>query len=86
MTTRPADIPRPLDEFDGQYVVASTWLNDDDPEALTALLLTIDHTPGWHYGIREIERRDGEWVVTMRNAYENIVPAVRAYEDNGGDY
>lgn len=78
------EIPRPLDVFDGQYVVASTWLND--PLNVTALLLTMDHTPGLHYGIREIQWNGTEWKVTMRNAYENILPAVEAYEENGADY
>jgi hypothetical protein len=79
-------IPLPLEAFDGGIVVASTWLNDDDPEASNALLVILDHTPGEHYRIVEIQTSRNGWRILWRQHFPNIVPAVEAYVANGGDY
>lgn len=77
-------LPLPNEQFDGDIVVASVWQRDDvAPE--TALLLTLRPEP-LYYRVRDIEMRNGEWVVTVSSAFPNIVPAVRDYEDRGGDY
>lgn len=84
MSERP-DLPMPHDVYDGMTVVASTWLNDDEPEGATAVLLTLTHTPGQYYRINDLQWRNGEWKTTWWDPYPNIVPAVRAYEEHGGD-
>lgn len=84
-------LPLPTEEFDGGIVVASVWRNDDpsDDYAISALLLVLDDTPGvpGYYRVLEIAPGpSGYWVVTWTQRFENIVPAVRAYQENGGDY
>lgn len=80
------DLPHPLDIYDGGYVVASVWGKDDEQEGSTATLLTLEQTPGEHYRVLEIEWRGGSWVTLDRTTYPNIVPAVEAYQERGGDY
>lgn len=85
MSDKPV-LPLPTEFFDGEIVVASTWLNDDEPEGATAALLTLTNEPGNHYRVRQIQVRFEQWTTTDWDAFPNIVPAVRAYEEGGGDY
>lgn len=84
-----AKLPLPNDKFDDGIVIASVWGNDDPSESspVWAQLLLLMPEPGWYYRRVEIEWKDTEgWQVRLRQAHENIVPATKDYEDNGGDY
>lgn len=82
-------IPLPNDRTrDGATVVASVAFNDDDPTAVVALLLLL-HPVTPYYEVREVMRDgiDGPWrTIADHGFHPNIVPAVEAYEANGGDY
>lgn len=72
---------RPLD---GGTVIASVVINDTDHDDTSVLALLLMPETGWHY--RLVEVWDASQEVTMRLAFENIVPAFEAYVDYGGDY
>lgn len=74
----------PGQELDGGTVIASVVLNDTDYEDTMVCALLLMPTPGRHYRLVDVWQESRK--VTMRLAFENIVPAVEAYQDNGGDY
>lgn len=75
-------IPLPNDEFDDGTVVASVWQDDDAGTAL--ILLLRQEVP--FFSVCDIEWRDGSWLIVNEDQHMNIVPAVDAYKDAGGDY
>ncbi len=73
----------PNDTFRGT-VIASVYLNDTDyPEPVVMVLLLMP-TPGQHYRLAEVQETSR--TIIGWTDYENIVPAVEAYVENGGDY
>lgn len=85
MTTTQNIINLPNDEFGGGMVIASVWLRDDVEVPFALLLLLLPEPP--YYALAEVEYRDGKWVEYVdRQYFPNIVPAVEAYQQNGGDY
>jgi hypothetical protein len=78
-------LPHPWDTYDGGIVVASVWLNDDEPDGSTAVLLILEPTPE-HYRVQDIQWQYGGWKNVTHERFVNIVPAVEFYKDNGGDY
>lgn len=81
-----AILPLPNQKFDGEIVIASIWQNDD-PEfgPIFALLLTLAKEPPY-FTMREITWQNEEWVTNHQEQHRNIVPAVDAYVQHGGDY
>lgn len=80
-------LPMPNDEFDDGIVVASVWQDDDAGTAFIPcglILLLRKEAP--YFSVCDIEWRDGAWLIVNEEPHVNIVPAVRAYEDAGGDY
>lgn len=74
----------PGQELDDGIVIASVYLNDTDyPQPIVTALLLMP-TPGSHYRLVEVMETSRE--VTLRQSFPNIVPAVEAYQENGGDY
>lgn len=82
-----AAIPLPNETYDGATVVASVWVSDDDPVALVAMLLLIERAAPF-YRVQDIQFVDGQWENLHHTAelFPNIVPAVEAYTQRGGDY
>lgn len=78
-------LPLPLDICDGAHVIASVWVNDEPDEPARALLVTIRHDAP-NYRVVQVIERNGEWAKDYFEDFPNIVPAIRFYEDNGGDY
>lgn len=74
----------PGQSLDGGIVIASVILNDTDYEDVLWNVLLLMPTPGRHYRRVEVWGDSGE--IILRQAHENIVPAVEDYSDNGGDY
>jgi hypothetical protein len=72
------DFPMPNDSLAGATVVASVEYTDD-----VALVLLLNPEP--FYFTVTLYRLDGGGFDVI-GTYENIVPAVREYEQNGGDY
>jgi hypothetical protein len=73
----------PNEELHGRTVVASVWLIDDpdrDPEVLVLLL----NPTAPFFSVATTNLYTGSLVIL--GSHENIVPAVRQYEDEGGDY
>lgn len=87
MTAQAVELPLPRENFDGMIVVASVWLDDRGSAGNgTALLLTLASSEPY-YRLREIVlREDGSWRTVFFDDYPNIVLAVEAYKDAGGDY
>lgn len=86
------ELPMPGEEFDGGVVIASVWRQDDDNDPdgypVSALLLLLDENPDF-YRVQHIYAEypnTTRWELAESKQYPNIVPAVRAYEDEGGDY
>jgi hypothetical protein len=81
-----ARLPLPNNKWEDEIVVASVWQNDD-PEygPIFALLLTLTPEPPY-YRMREITWDGVEWICNNVETHPNIVPAVEAYVQNGGDY
>lgn len=87
------DFPMPNDlldvEGDGPFrisrVVASCWLRDGEPgdPSQSALVLLLNHKAPF-FSVGEFSLDTGK--VLIYDTHSNIVPAVRSYEDNGGDY
>lgn len=77
-------LPLPTESFGGGTVIASVWIRDDE-DPITAMLLVLMPEPGMYYRVFDIEWRT-RWEITQRREHINIVPAVRDYENNGGDY
>lgn len=71
--------------FDGttSIVIASVIINDDDPYNIIQILLVLNPGP-MYYSILNVE--NGTKRLSVVGDYANIVPAVEAYEQNGGDY
>lgn len=74
----------PGQELDGGIVIASVYLNDTDYEDALVLALLLMPEPGRHYRMVDVWETSRE--VIVRSGFENIVPAVEAYQENGGDY
>ena len=74
----------PGQALDGGTVIASVYVNDTDYAEPLVLALLLMPTPGWHY--RLVEVWESSRKITMRQAFENIVPAIEAYVESGGDY
>jgi hypothetical protein len=79
------ELPLPWEVYDGTIVVASTWLNDEPGEEQALLLTLASSAP--YYRVREISTNNGgDWTNQWFDDFPNIVPAVEAYQENGGDY
>lgn len=74
----------PTQELDGGTVIASVYLNDTDYEDALVLALLLMPEVGQHY--RLVEAWESSREIVMRLGFPNIVPAVEAYVENGGDY
>lgn len=74
----------PTQELDGGTVIASVYLNDTDYKEPLVMALLLMPEPGRHYRLVDVWETSRE--ITRRQEYENIVPAVEAYQENGGDY
>ena len=74
----------PGQELDGGTVIASVYLNDTEYKEPLVLALLLMPTPGEHYRMVDVWETSRE--VVQRSGFPNIVPAVEAYVDNGGDY
>lgn len=74
----------PGQELDGGIVIASVYLNDTEYEDALVMALLLMPTPGWHYRLVDVWETSRK--VVMRLGFENIVPAVEAYTQQGGDY
>lgn len=74
----------PGQQLDGGIVIASVVLNDTDYDETLVMALLLMPTPGRHYRLVEVWQESRR--ITMRQAHENIVPAVKEYRDSGGDY
>ena len=74
------ELPIPGDQAHGAIVVASVWLDVDDRAWL--LLLLVPGPPYTYYRVVTVE----DDVIVGDEQHPNIVPAVHAYEQNGGDY
>ena len=74
----------PGQELDGGIVIASVYLNDTDYDEplVTALLLMPE--AGRHYRLVDVWETSRK--VVTRLGFPNIVPAVEAYQEHGGDY
>lgn len=72
--------PLPGDKIDDGTVVASVYAGANDDHVLTILLRPTEP----YYLVAEYRLADMECLYRM--AHPNIVPAVRCYEENGGDY
>lgn len=72
--------PMPNDELDGGIVVASAYLTDDTAVAL----LLWPREP--FYRVIQVKLDEGPTYPTVyRNAYEDIVDALREYQEQRGD-
>lgn len=71
-------IPMPNNKLAGATVVASVYLTDE-----RALLLMLNENPPF-FTVTEYSLGNGSFIPIATT--ENIVPAVREYEQNGGDY
>ena len=82
------ELPLPNDEFRGRTVIASVWLRDDNlvPPLTCLVLLLESRTP--FFTVAELRWDDDttEWMPVWTTSHMNIVPAVREYENSGGDY
>jgi hypothetical protein len=74
----------PGQELDGGTVIASVYLNDTDYAEPLVMALLLMPEAGRHYRLVDVWETSRE--VIMRQGFENIVPAVEAYQENGGDY
>lgn len=80
------NLPMPNEVLGESTVVASTWLSDGDDGDMQAMVLTLNPTRPF-YSVVQLASDDGtRWTVTATEDAPNIVPAVRTYEDWGGDY
>lgn len=79
-----ATLPLPGEQYDGRIVVASVYVGDLSHEDYDDwLLLTLDPAEPF-YRVTVYDGRTGS--IKWSTAYDNIVPAVREYESQGGDY
>lgn len=79
------ELPRPNETGpSASTIIASVWMRDDVPEPFALLLVMIDQPP--YYRLYEITWRNGDWEPLLLEEHYNIVPAVEAYANNGGDY
>lgn len=74
----------PTQELDGGTVVASVIINDTDYDDTLVMALLLMPEPGRHY--RVVETWQDSRKITLRQGFENIIPAAEYYRDNGGDY
>ena len=83
--------PMPGDTLLGRGVIASIYYTDD----IVLVLLLEDRPPFFtvgHYYLYDVAVEDGKGITKLAGSLDhlahefNIVPAVRAYEQNGGDY
>lgn len=72
--------PMPNDRLGDRTVVASVWYTED-PEIATVLLLN-PKAPFFTVAFYDLKNGGIDPIITT----ENIVPAVREYEQSGGDY
>lgn len=76
--------PLPGEKVYGRTVIASVWLHEGDdggPPPTALLLLLRSSVP--YFEVAELDLRP-HGNLDIINDHENIVPAVREYEDNGG--
>lgn len=79
----------PTQELDGDTVVASVYFNDTDYTNPLVLVLLLTATPGAHYRLVmawETVDPAHRTIAEEIGTYPNIVSAVEAYQENGGDY
>lgn len=74
----------PGQELDGGIVIASVYLNDTDYDEPLVMALLLMPEPGRYYRLVDVWETSRR--VAVRMWFENIVPAVEAYQDRGGDY
>lgn len=75
-------VPRPNEQVDGATVVAST-VAYDGPERPASWLLLLLRPVAPYFDVVELTT-DGQ--LAQHGQFENIVPAVECYQNNGGDY
>lgn len=80
-----AILPLPNDTQGDATVVASVWLDDESIDRPTALLLLLQKEPPY-YSVATVHHHEGDWYIDDEDLFPNIVPAVEAYEQSGGDY
>lgn len=81
-----AILPLPNQQFENEIVIASIWQNDDaEFGPIFGLLLTLAKEPPF-FTMREITWQNEKWVTNHQEQFHNIVPAVDAYIQNGGDH
>ena len=74
----------PGQELDGGIVIASVYIDDTNNEDSLVMALLLMPNPGRHY--RLVDVWEGSRKILTWTEYPNIVPAVEAYVENGGDY
>jgi hypothetical protein len=74
------DFPMPNLAYQGRIVVASCWYTDE-PQEIALVLMLEPESP--FFTVAHIALDDGEILGMERHM--NIVHAVKAYEDWGGD-
>ena len=74
----------PGQSLDGGTVIASVYINDTDYAQPLVMALLLMPEAGRHY--RLVDVWETSRVIEMRRDFPNIVPAVEAYVENGGDY
>ena len=95
----PLPFPMPGDRIEKRTVVASAEYFDDERGSVALVLLLNQQPPYFtvaHYALTDVKGGEGIYpeVVTeytrgevdVIGSFENIVPAVREYEQSGGDY
>lgn len=71
--------PMPNDKIGERTVIASTYYTDD----IVTVLFLNPTVP--FFTVAQVDLRNGD-LADWGSRHENIVPAVREYEQNGGDY
>lgn len=74
--------PMPGTSLHGMTVVASVWLDSCEEPRATVIRLA-DKPPFFRVTIVSV---DEHHTISYDNKHRNIVPCVRDYEQNGGDY
>ena len=74
----------PGQELDGGTVIASVIINDDDYDETLVLALTLMPEPPF-YRLLDAWQESRKVQVEL-GRFENIVPAVEEYQQEGGDY
>jgi hypothetical protein len=78
------NFPMPNDVIDGEIVVASVVYIDDERGQWATTIMLAPETP--FFRVRQFQYDGDVYDCQSAQAFENIVPCVREYEQMGGDW